>query len=237
MPDGDDIPKTDPTGSPPAAPAPQPTAPTITPEIQAIIDAEKQKAHDAGAAAARRALEGKQKPEARKADPTPTSPTTNVADELAFRDELSDALAAHAHLTQGQRRLLREAAITKRPQDVGSYVAQYVEDAGWKPAQNPTPAPQQPAPAPPAVPATPAPAPAAAHSLAPSHPAPAGSTQPNIPGSDLTTLSKSQQAAYLASAGYDKRNPYSPQSRAAAHKLRLEIESKFSNVRVRGPDE
>lgn len=66
------------TASTTTAPAPQSSAPVITPEIQALIDAAAQKAHDAGAAAARRALEGKQKPAEPKPQPA-TQPAANAA--------------------------------------------------------------------------------------------------------------------------------------------------------------
>ena len=48
-----------PSAPPPAAPAPQPAAPTITPEVQALIEAAKSSAYNAGAKDARLALEAK----------------------------------------------------------------------------------------------------------------------------------------------------------------------------------
>lgn len=114
----------------PAAP-PQPTpapAPTITPEIQALIDAAVTTAKNAAFADARRTFEGKQKP---KSEPKQEPPNADDASSLlALRDGFDDA-TAELKLTKGQRQLLREAVMTKRPSEVDGFVTDYVTRAGW----------------------------------------------------------------------------------------------------------
>lgn len=140
--------------APPAAPAPQPAAPMITPEIQALIDAAKSSAYNAGAKDARTSIEAKLRGQDPKPPtPTPTAPRADATDALAIlaiRDAFDDAMG-DLTLKASQRKLLRTAVMRDQPKDVAAYVASFVADAGWNQA---APAAVT-APAPAAAPVTP----------------------------------------------------------------------------------
>ncbi len=125
-----------PSTPPPAAPAPQPAAPTITPEVQALIEAAKSSAYNAGAKDARLALEAKFK-SAPSAPPAATpQPAPTPVDALAIlklRDDFDDA-TADLGLPSAQRRFLREQVMTQRPPDVSAFVRSFVDVWGPKPA-------------------------------------------------------------------------------------------------------
>lgn len=109
-------------------------------------------------AADRRAREGKQPPADDK-KPTTTPIADDPSSQLALRDAFDDA-TSELKLTKGQRSLLRDAVMSKRPHpgDVDGFVTDYVTRAGWTAqAPNHTPT-QQPATATPPQPqnATPA---------------------------------------------------------------------------------
>ena len=121
--------------APQAAPAPQPIASTITPEIQAMIDAAKSSAYNAGAKDARTSIEAK----IRGQDPKPPAPTPTPAprtDDLdaraliSLRDAFDDAVG-DLTLKATQRKLLRTAVMRDAPTDVTKYVADFVADAAW----------------------------------------------------------------------------------------------------------
>src|SRR5690242_14871020 len=122
----DDLPET-PSTPAPAAPAAQPAPAGDPPDVQARIDAEAKKARDAAWADARRHYEGKAKG---KTQPTPEPQPETTADPFALRDALDDA-TAEMTLTKGQRQLLRDAVMTKRPGDVDAFVKDYAAKAGW----------------------------------------------------------------------------------------------------------
>lgn len=124
------------SGTPPqqqqAAPAPQPGSPAITPELRALIEAETTKAKNAAFAEARRLFEGKNKGEPKP--PRDTKTETNNADDpsslLALRDAFDDA-TSDLKLSKGQRQILRENVMSKRPSDVDQFVSDFAERAGW----------------------------------------------------------------------------------------------------------
>jgi hypothetical protein len=141
----------------PAAPAPQPAPSAITPELQAVIQAEAKKAHDAAFAEARRMFEGKSKghspqpkPDAKPADPV------DARDLIAMRDSFDDA-TADLKLTKGQRQILRDSFMGARPQDADGFVREFATRAGWVTEQPTVPADPTKTPAlTPAAPAAPA---------------------------------------------------------------------------------
>lgn len=150
--------------SPPAAPAPQPAGPMITPEIQALIDQAKSSAYNAGAKDARTSIEAKlrgQDPKPPALTPPPTrADTTDALAILNLRDAFDDAMG-DLSLKASQRKLLRTAVMRDQPADVSAYVAGFVADAGWNSAAPaatataPLPAPPpQPTTAPPGAPVT-----------------------------------------------------------------------------------
>jgi hypothetical protein len=126
-----------PSTPPPAAPAPQPAAPTITPEVQALIEAAKSSAYNAGAKDARIALEAKFKsppsaPPAAVTPPAAPSPVDALA-ILKLRDDFDDA-TADLGLPSVQKKFLREQVMATRPPDVSAFVRSFVDVWGPKPA-------------------------------------------------------------------------------------------------------
>lgn len=132
--------------TPAATPAPsQAPAPGLTAEaVQAMIAEAVRKAHDAGAAAARRAAEGKS-PKATRAEAPATETAPDDPDtRLRLRDAFDDA-TAEMTLTKGQKKRMRDAFYATRmePSGVDEWVRSYAEDSGWsaaKPNMNNTPA-------------------------------------------------------------------------------------------------
>ncbi len=129
------------TSSTPTAPAPQSAAPTITPEIQALIEAARVEGRNSGAAETRRAFEAKQRqPSAAPAPqprteptPEPSAPQPDPLAILKLRDDFDDA-TADLQLAATQRRFLRERVMAERPSDVAAYVRGFVDVWGSKPA-------------------------------------------------------------------------------------------------------
>lgn len=146
------------TSAPPAAPAPQPAGPVITPEIQALIDAAKSSAYNAGAKDARTSIEAKLRGQDPKppAPPAPAAPRSDAPDALAIlaiRDAFDDAMG-DITLKASQRKLLRTAVMRDQPKDVAAYVATFVADAGWTTSAAPAAATAPPPVAPPTQPIT-----------------------------------------------------------------------------------
>lgn len=125
-----------PSTPPPAAPAPQPAAPTITPEVQALIEAAKSSAYNAGAKDARLALEAKFKSPPSAPPAAPPQPAPAPVDALAIlklRDDFDDA-TADLGLPSVQKKFLREQVMATRPPDVSAFVRSFVDVWGPKPA-------------------------------------------------------------------------------------------------------
>lgn len=153
-----------PNGTPQAAPAPQPVA---APSTQVDIEAIKREAYNAGAAAARRAHEGKAPanppPPKSEPQPAPQSDPPGTLAILKLRDDFDDA-TADLSMAAAQKRFLRERVMAERPSDVAGYVRTFAETWGIK-TVNPAPAPngaalpgQAPQPGAPSPPPTPMPA-------------------------------------------------------------------------------
>ena len=150
--------------STPTAPAPQSAAPTITPEVQALIEQARAEGRNSGAAETRRAMEAKLRGQAPAPQPAAQSraesntPDPAAADPLAIlklRDDFDDA-TADLGLPATQRRFLREQVMAQRPSDVAAFVRGFVDVWGAKPAATAatTTTDTNPAPANPAHPAT-----------------------------------------------------------------------------------
>lgn len=113
--------------------APSSTA-TVTPEVQAMIEAAKQQAYNAGAADGRRSTEAKFKvqpaPAARTESTSEQRNTTAPAEDaltiLRLRDDFDDAIG-DLSLSASQRKFLRERVMAERPNDVGGYVKSFAE--------------------------------------------------------------------------------------------------------------
>lgn len=118
--------------APPAngAPAPNPLEQTVA-NLATLVEG-LAKSVNSLHASDRRAREGKQ-PAAKPDDSAGTNPTADDPSSLlALRDAFDDS-TAEMKLTKGQRQLLREHVMGKRPHpsDVDGYVTDYVARAGW----------------------------------------------------------------------------------------------------------
>lgn len=119
-------------GTQQAAPAQQPAAPQVTPEIQAYIEAATKKAHDAAFAEARRVFEGKKgrEPQPKRTERGEPEGPPDATEVLALRDAFDDA-TSEMPLTKGQRQILRGAFMSARPQDADAFVGDFATRAGW----------------------------------------------------------------------------------------------------------
>lgn len=123
-----------PNSNPPpddATPTPAPSAGqplTITPEIQALVEAAARKAHDAAFAEARRVFQAQQGKKGNAASAAAPEPTASP--DFQWHNDLNDAMA-ELTLTRSQRRILRDAAVNARPGDLDAFVGQFCRDAGW----------------------------------------------------------------------------------------------------------
>lgn len=147
-----------------ATPPPAPAAPapgSFTPEQLAYIESEKAKARDAGAAATRRALEGRPRPNGdtpqRTDTPQPAPQPTGTVDiraEMA-RVRAFERAANRYGLSDAALAVLEEDFNRANPTDPASWVTQRADAFGWKagahtqpnPAGNGSPS-SAPAPAP-----------------------------------------------------------------------------------------
>lgn len=216
--------------APAQQPAPQPTA-ISREEFEAALKRER----DSAFAEARRLFEGKGKAKSSNStnNRTEDTSTSTSFDELAFRDGLNDAMAELSGLTKSQRRILRDAALRARPDDVEAFVAEFAADAGWSSSTQAPAAQQQQQ----QQQSTQAPANTNNNSSAPSKPAPympaPAGTQPtdfgmgNVLGWDDATWK-----AYVRSKGGDPTRPYDPRNRPVFREIRQLIEAQGSTVRV-----
>lgn len=190
----------------PPAPAPQgqaPSALTITPEIQAAIDAAARdaatKAHNAAWKQAREKYEKpangghQQPPTPPKQDPPPNGNGQDALAIIALRDAFDDAIS-DLSLSGAQKKFVRELVMKERPSDVADYVSNFVTLSGW----NNKPTPAAPAtgsqPAQPANPASPAGPPVTSRGAPP----PAGTPTDDTP---ILSLSESDRKALIAKIG------------------------------------
>lgn len=155
-----------------AAPAPQPAAPAITPEIQAMIDAARAEGRNSGAAETRRALEAKlrnQAPNAAQPPQAASQPQAPAAQSVDYQAMRSfDRAMRRFDLSDDALAVVEEDFAKANPSDPTAWVTARATAYGWR---------QLGATATPAPTSTPAPAPVAAHANpvtangAPSNPA------------------------------------------------------------------
>lgn len=237
MADGNEIPtNTTAPESTEAAPAQQPTI-SFTPEQLAWIEAEKAKERNAGAAAARKAIEGKQKPKAEppKSSPASSEPVAAQASTTDDFDQLLDQRLAVESLAQGivshgltakQADAIKTLYKAEKPSDVADWVKQKVTDLGF----TKTPNPAQPA----QSSAMPNPAPAHSQSTTPPvhAPAPVGSTNPAAPPSDVLRWSKDMVDADMRTKAKVPQDLYHPANREAWRHAKARAMAALANVRV-----
>lgn len=205
--------------NPPGVPAPI----TLTVEtVQAMIAEATKKAHDAGAAAARRALEGK--PPKKLDVPPKDLPSGDVAaaEDPEYAESLTDAIGEFS-FDKEQRREIRAAARREKPDDVDAFVAKwgrmFGKSTGAQPdTKNNTGAlpPNQ----------------AAKTAPNPTLPPPAATPNPADGGPVFRALSdevaQDTWQAYVRRKGADPGNPYSPKNRAVWREMRSRFEGEAS---------
>lgn len=212
------------------APATQSSGPVITPEIQALIDAAAQKAHDAGAAAARRALEGKQKqpdqpkPPPAKADPAPSNGMSAADVARIVSRENAFARAAERHKwNEDQERFARVAFDASSPENVNEWAAALAKVFSPAPAEgagqtaNPNTA-QKP------------PSGATSTSAAPT-PAPSSSVQGDGPES-IRKYDETMIRAWIRSKGGDVNNMMNPINRPILAEWNRKLEAEMAGFRI-----
>lgn len=240
--DGPQNPNPQPPPDEPQTPAPSAAQPlTITPEIQALVEAAARKAHDAAFAEARRVFQaqsGKKGNAASAAAPEPTA-----TPDFQWHNDLNDAMA-ELTLTRSQRRILRDAAVNSRPGDLDAFVGQFCRDAGWAKdaAASATAAaasaataaapPSAAAPAPSGAPAQTATHQPAATAPPPSVPAPA-TTAPQHAGTNPLQWDDDTWRAYVRSKGADPSDPYSPRNAQAWKEIAKMVTEQWASKRVR----
>lgn len=203
-----------------AAPSAPDAAPALTLDmVRALVAEEARKAYDAGAAAARRATQGKQAnpapaPQAPKTEATPPVAAGNDA-ELA--EVLADALNEYP-FDKDQRRAIRDAARSKRPEDVDGFVAQWARMFGKSPGAAPSPTqPNQPT------------APAKAAPVIPNTPPPAGTPADGSASPTFRALSEEDRRdafnAYIRRQGGNPANLRAPETRKALGAMRRDFEA------------
>lgn len=216
------------TGNPQAAPATQPSVVTLTPEQYAT---ELQKAKDAGAAAARRALEGKKSPQAEPPKSQPDTATNTAppqSHDQGFEDSLADVLADFPGMSRKQRALVRDLARQKRPSDVDGFVADLVETLGVKRDSQPNPNPQS------STPTAAASPPATPPGQPPANPSPPPVTKvtSDLPD-DVRKWSEDQWIAFYAKHGVTAGHPLSFANRHVHRDIAKRLEASMAHVRIK----
>lgn len=124
-----------PSHAPPAAPAPQPSATTITPDIQALLETAKQQAYNAGAADVRRAFEAKGKPNGGNtppaATPAPASQHVDVSSEIA-RHRAFDRAVGKFDLSDKALGIIEAEFASSKPPDPTAWLSERADAFGWK---------------------------------------------------------------------------------------------------------
>lgn len=230
-----------PTGDPaPAAPPapPQPPAAPPTPvfteaDVQRIAAEAAKKAHDAAYAEARRTFQGKDKPgkdkptprqETSQPDPTP-QPEPSGIDHRKLR--VFDRATARLNLSDRAISRMESAFEADNPDDVASWVTDYVADMGLKPVSTAAPVETPSQSHPPSTPnqqqnQAPAnqPAPNAQPVPKPIPTAAPQQTTPFVDGpQDPTKWTPQQMADYIAREGGDPRDLGSPKNAAIWRKI------------------
>lgn len=211
---------------PPAqvAPVTQPTAPVITPEVQALIDAaraeERTKTQNATWAEARRKYEKQSEPPKQTPSAQPSAASQTQPDDFdqQFTQRLAVESLVHGIATHGlnsaQADAIKKLYKAEGPSDVAEWVKQKVVDLGF--AKQPMPATQE-------APSSAAPtqAPAQTQPTSPTTPAPAPvqSSNPGALPTDVLRWSKDMRDAYLRSKAPIPHDLHDRRNRAAWREL------------------
>lgn len=106
--------------------------PVITPAVQALIDNAAKRAHDAGAAAARRAIEQRQKSNVTRTDAAPANgPTVDIAAMLARQTAFTRAVGRY-ELSDEAFDLVQEEFGRSGDDDVAGWVTRRATAFGWR---------------------------------------------------------------------------------------------------------
>ncbi len=122
--------------STPTAPAPQSAAPTITPEVQALIEQARAEGRNSGAAETRRAMEAKlrgQAPNAaqpQQAAPPPPAPAAQSVDYQAMRS--FDRAMRRFDLSDDALAVVEEDFARANPSDPAAWVTSRAAAYGWR---------------------------------------------------------------------------------------------------------
>ena len=186
-----------------AAVAEQPASTASTPDIQALLEAERQKAHDAAYAKARREFEAKAKGNPPKKQnpseqPAPQSQglDESVIEAMMSRQSAFDRAAVRSGLSDDQIGVLQTLFKVERPENVSEWVTAKARIFGV--ASN-TPKPNQ------------QPAPNAASSQMPVNQVPSVAPSTHVPSEsadEVSRWSEAQWLAYIKAKGGDVGNPY-----------------------------
>lgn len=134
--EGDPAPEggTPPPSSPPPAPATPASQPQFTPEQLAYLEAEKQRAHNAGAAAARRAEQGRQPKPGGEPPPAPTPAPTPNTEGLSdsARERMFGRALGKFDLNDKAIALVEREFANAKPSDPAAWLDERAEAYGWK---------------------------------------------------------------------------------------------------------
>lgn len=219
--------------APAAPPASSPGLPITVEQLQAMIAAEARKAYDAGAAAARKAEQARTKAPAQPAPKQEATTTAPTVDDPDWGERLSDAINEFP-FDKDQRRAIRDAARSGRPEDVDAFVEKWAKMFGKAPNGAPAPAQTQPADA--AAQSAPAQKQPTPPTPAPSAPAPAA---PAIDAGRPPLFRELSEAAredvwraYVKGKGGNPSDLHHPKTRAALRELRTAFEAEASTATV-----
>ena len=233
MADGnDDTNGTTPPASPPAAIAQQPAAaPDTVTMTRGELDALIKERSDSAAAAARRSVEGRLKPNAdppaapRHSEAPAPNQSANVADQVARavqRESAFTRAVTKAGLDTAQESVLRSLMSVEQVDDVGTWVTEKARVFGVQTQTNATPNHQPPA-------ASPNPQ---ANSVRPPPSVPPMSAVSNDGPDDVTTWNQDQVEAYLRKHGADPNRPYHPSNFKAFKELANKFGEAMGTKRV-----
>lgn len=215
--------------APQTAPAAQPT--TITPDIQALIDAARREGHDAGAAATRRSLEGKQKqpepakpPPPTEQQPKPQSVSGMSADEvramLSLNREIGKAgLAADAEQVIEQLYQVERPSTADIPAWTQAKAKLFAKQVTAPQAQNPNPNNHAATPTPTAPLST------------PQVPAPLSTVPTDTPENPLT-WDQSQLDAYIAKHYPNPHMPWHHSNAKARRELAQKVHAQVARLTI-----
>jgi len=210
-----------------AAVAEQPASSTSTPDIQALLEAERQKAHDAAYAKARREFEAKAKAappkkQSQSEQPAPQSQglDENVVKDMMRRQSAFDRAVGKSGLSDDQVGVLETLFQVERPENVGEWVASKARVFGV--ASNPKPNNQQPTAN-------------AASSQTPTAQVPSVAPSTHVPSEsadEVSRWSEAQWLAYIKAKGGDVGNPYHWRNTRIHREIAKKFEQEAATKRI-----